>query len=556
MKSEGWLAQRSSGLSAWLAGFICCGVAALAWLGYRAANEWQQSSAQLVQRRTEEIADLLTTAVTRDMRAVQVSILDGREWDRQSLDAPYELNDTVQAAFARYPYPEVFFAWRESPAQAVFFARSDRRPEWLPPDEGEDTYPVEIVGSPPTADIVFNRVFRDVSARHPYALSEINIGAKRYQVVARVLYAGLTRDQPQGVFGFLVDLDWIRRQYFSSITEQVNLIARTDDSVECVIVDHDGRPVVGQAPLSSAAATRQFPLVFFDPALVAGGAPDDLTVRHWSVQVNAANDPTLAIAARGARRTLVVVGAGAIALGLGLLITVRASRAAAATATMRADFISTVTHALKTPVSVIRGVGETLIRGRVTTPERLREYSQLLVQEGHRLTRLIDNILAYARVTEAANVYAFRPHAPGAIVEEVMKEFQRLMTEGEFDIRICVEQQLPPVRADRTSVVLALDNLIDNAMRYSGDARTITVRVQRVDTFVEFAIIDLGVGIAQDDLQHVQRRFVRGKSAGGHGSGLGLPIASRIARDHGGRLLIESRTGAGTTVKLLIPAEL
>lgn len=556
MNPEGWLAARSGGLSAWLAGLICCGVAALAWFGYRAANEWQVSSAQLVQRRTEEIVDLLTMAVTRDMRAVQVSVLDGRDWDRQSLGAPYEMNDTVQAAFARYPYPEVFFAWQGSPTQPVFFARSDRRPSWLPPGDGESTYPVEIVTSPLIASALFSRIDLAVAAGHSYVLAEIVLGAKRYQVVARVLYAGLRRDQLQGVFGFLVDLDWIRRQYFLSITEQVSLVARTDNSVECAILDQDGLAVVGPASWDSASSTRRFPLFFFDPALVAGGSPSDLPVRHWSVQVNAEHDPTLAIAARGARRTFVVVGASAIALGLGLMIIVRASRAAAAVATMRADFVSTITHALKTPVSVIRGIGETLIRGRVNTPDRLREYSQLLVQEGHRLTRLIDNMLAYARVTDAATLYAFRRHTPSDVVDEVMKGFQRLLTDGQFDVLVRVDPNLPAVRADRTALVLALDNLVDNAMRYSGDVRDIEVRVRRQDSCIEFAVADTGVGIPTEDLQLVRRRFTRGRSAGGHGSGLGLAIASRIAADHGGRLLIESVEGSGTTVRLLIPAEL
>jgi signal transduction histidine kinase len=556
MNPEGWLAARSGGLSAWLAGLICCGIAALAWLGYRAAHEWQESSAQLVQRRAEEIADLLMTAVTRDMRAVQVSILDGREWDLQSLGAPHEMNDTVQAAFARYPYPEVFFAWRDSPEEAVFFARNDRRPAWLPSHDGEDTYPVAIVSSPAIAEPLFNRIVKDASAGHQYALAELVIGHSRYQAVARVLYAGAARDQPQGVFGFLVDLDWIRRQYFSSITEQVSLIARTNESVECAILDQDAVAIVGQAPSDPAGAIRRFPLFFFDPALVAGGPPPDLTTRSWSVQVSAQRDPTLLLAARGARRTLIVVGAGAVALALGLLVTVRAGRAAAAMAMMRADFVSTVTHGLKTPVSVIRGVGETLIRGRVTTPDRLREYSQLLVQEGHRLTRLIDNMLAYARVTDAANIYEFKPLRPDEVVDEVLKGFQRLLTEAQFHVEVCVDDNTRPIRGDRTSLVLALDNLVDNAMRYSGDAREIRIAVRPVDSHVEFAVSDRGIGIPADDLHLVRRRFTRGSAAGGHGSGLGLSIASRIATDHRGRLLIESVVGSGTTVRLLIPAEL
>lgn len=527
----------------------------LAWLGYRAADEWHQSSAQLVERRTEEIADLLTTAVTRDMRAVQVSVLDGRDWDAQSLRAPYEMNDLVQAAFARYPYPEAFFAWRDSTADAVIFARTDRRPSWLPSDKREDTYPVDIVASPPIAQPLFDGIERAVAARRQYSLHNVVIGANRYQVVARVLYGGVTRDRPEGGFGFLVNLDWIRRRYFSSITEQVSLIARTGAIVECAIVDQEGLAVVGPVPRTQTGAKREFPLIFFDSALVAGGPPPGLSVDRWSVRVNAEHDPTLAIAARGARRTLIVAGAAALALALGLIVTIRASRAAAAMSAMRADFVSTVTHALRTPVAVIRGIGETFIRGRVTTPDRIREYSQLLVQEGHRLTLLIDNMLAYARVTDAASVYAFSAQDPEEIINDVTRGFQRLLSEKSADLHVTVQPDLPAIRADRTSLVLALDNLVDNAIRYSGQDPKVTVDVTTQGGAVEFRVADQGVGIPAEDLQFVRRRFARGRSASGHGSGLGLAIASRIATDHGGRLDIESAVGRGTTVRLLVPAE-
>ena len=101
----------------------------------------------------------------------------------------------------------------------------------------------------------------------------------------------------------------------------------------------------------------------------------DLEQWAWNLQVSAAEDPTLAIAVRGARRTMLVLAAGALALGIGLMIIVRATRVAAAVASMRSEFVSTVTHELKTPMSVIQSIGETMVRGRVNSPERQREYA-------------------------------------------------------------------------------------------------------------------------------------------------------------------------------------
>ena len=101
--------------------------------------------------------------------------------------------------------------------------------------------------------------------------------------------------------------------------------------------------------------------------------------------------------------------------------------------------------------------------------------------------------------------------------------------------------------------MLALDNLIDNAIRYSGAGKTVSVRASSAENLVRFDVIDCGAGIPADELPHVRRRFVRGSTARGAGNGLGLAIVNRIAADHGGALEITSEVGRGTTATLIIP---
>jgi len=548
-----WFAARGGRLTAWLAALICCGVAALAWFGYRATNEWRHSSSQLVERRTHETADLLVTALGRDMRAVQISILDGRDWDASSVSAPYELNDTVASAFARYPYPEVFFAWRGAQDTPVLFARSDRRPLWLPPSEDEDRYPVEVLSAPPLVRPLFARISQDIERRAQYSTFEIGINGRLYQTIARIIYQDRTRERVQGAVGFIVDLNWVRQHYFSSIAEQVMRIAQAGDGMNYAIVDEEKQAIVGMDQPLPASSSRQFPVFFFDPIIVAADRPQDLSSRVWTIRVNPGQDPTLTVAARGARRTLLAIGAAALALGVGLVVTLRAGRSAADTAAMRADFVSVVTHGLKTPVSVIRGIGETMSRGRVTTPEQFRDYSQLLVQEGHRLNRLIDNMLAYARVTDAAEIYTFEPLSPAELIDDVLRGFRRILDDANVRPDVSLAPT-PHVRADRTALTLALDNLVDNAVRYSGESRYLAVDVRPVGSVVRFAVTDRGPGIPAGDLARVQRRFARGRSTIKHGSGLGLAIVSRIASDHGGRLHISSEVGVGTTASVELPA--
>ena len=541
--------------SNWLAALICCGLCAVAWYGYRATDQWHRSAALLADHRGQEAADLLTRALTRDMSGVQTSILSSPEQNRHAFDPPYEANDLVALAFARYPYPEFFFGWTPSSAGTVMFARTDRLPAWIGKAERADVYPVEVRHDPPEIAALRRRVESDIAERRRYSVFETSIGGARYQVVALLTYEGVTREQLDRVFGTAVNLDWARKHYFNDILQQVAQIAGNASAASYAVIDDRGRRVAGTLEPSAqeAVATRAFPLLFFDPTLVTVDPPADLTRRSWTVATSAAGDPTFVLAARGARRSLVVVGAGVTLLALSLLATARAARASAALAAVRADFVATVTHELKTPLSTIRAVGETLVRGRVKTSQDLNRYAHLLVREERRLTRLVNNLLAYSRVTDVTEVYTFETLEPGALISEATQAFRRQLNDSEIRLEVDVPDDIPAVRADRTAIVLALDNLIDNAIRYSGAANTVSVRASHDANHVRFDVVDRGVGIPADDLPQIKRRYVRGSTARGAGNGLGLAIANRIAADHGGALEIVSEVGRGTTATLIIP---
>lgn len=541
--------------STWLAALIFLGLCALAWFGYRATDQWQRSAALLADHRGREAADLLTRALIRDMSGVQTSILSSPEQNRHAFDPPYEANDLVALAFARYPYPEFFFGWTPSSAATVMFARTDRLPSWITPRDGADVYPVEMRRNPAEVAALRKRVESDIAERRRYSVFDTSICGVPYQVVALLAYEGTARERLDRVFGFAVNLEWARAHYFNDILQQVAQIAGNPSATSFAILDERGHRVAGTLEPDSqrTVASRTFPVLFFDPTLVAVDPPADLAERSWAVAASAAGDPTFVLAARGARRSLVVVGAGVALLALSLLATARAARASAALAAIRADFVSTVTHELKTPLSTIRAVGETLVRGRVKTDEDLNRYAHLLVREERRLTRLVNNLLAYSRVTDVTEVYSFESLPPAALVSEAAQGFRRQLNDSEVRLETDVPPDVPPVRADRTAVVLALDNLIDNALRHSGAAKTVSVRASSTASQVFFDIVDRGVGIPADDLPQIRRRFVRGSTARGAGNGLGLAIVSRIAADHGGALEITSEVGRGTTARLIIP---
>lgn len=539
----------------WLTLGLAASVCVLIWFGYRGIAEWRGSASSLAARRATEKVDLLVTALTRDMRGVQQSVLLLPGADEFMRDPPYDVRELVVSAFARYPYPESFFAWRGGvgDASVLFFNRTGRLPTWMPEAPGPAPFPVVVATHDTIGRPLLDRIARDALRRRRFSVFDMPIAGAPHQVVARLLYQDGNPDVLDGVFGFTVNLAWVREHYFPELTAQVEriLIARGGPSLS--VLDERGHRVAGPAPtVAGATIRRPFSMLFIDPLLVSLDPPPDLSREPWAVEVDLGADPTLSAAMTVASRTLGVAAFAAAMLAAGLVLIVRAGRASARLGELRSEFVATVTHELKTPIAAIRALGDTLVSGRISDPGSRHEYAQLVVQESKRLTRLVDNLLAYSRITDVTEAYSFEPLDLSATLAEVVEGFRAQLDEKGFQVQLDVPADQPAVRADRTALRLLFDNLVDNAIRYSKDTCWLGIRVREEGVSVTVEVSDRGVGIPADELEHVVRRFVRGREAGTGGSGLGLAIARRIAGDHGGQLSIRSQVGAGTTVSIVL----
>ena len=532
---------------------LCVGLLAEAWLGYRATQEWQSSSSLLVARRAKDSIDVLMTALSRDMGGVQTTVLSGRDWDARSFTRPYEARALVAGAFARYPYPESFFGWSAASGQhPILFIRANQPPPWLTAEIPVARYPVEIVDEPWLGQRILDALEHDIRAGRVNAVSELDIAGERYQLVSRLQYATGAAGRIESVFGFMVNLQRARQEYFAGLLRQVARLTDTDTGLIYSLIDDRGSYVVRTRDGDSGQALlrRELPILFLDPRQVTLRSSLSPRPLVWTVQVSPAPDDSLMTAAQGARWIRSVIVSATLVAVLGLLVALRVSRASIDLATLRSDFVSSVTHELKTPLTTILNAAETLFRGRVTTSDGVNRYARLLMQESRRLIRLVDNILAYARVTDVTEVYSFQPLEPAELVAAALRGFPDLRPPM---VEIDVPRSLPTIRADRTSIVLTLDNLIDNALRYSAGERWLAIRGGAHDGWVQLAIEDHGAGIPASELPLITRRFVRGRSTEVPGSGLGLAIATRVIGDHGGQMTIDSAPGRGTTVTLLFP---
>ncbi len=531
---------------------LAIAVLALSSYGYRAVSEWQRSTVALIERNVEEAADLAVTALTRDMRGTQALVLasrDAGDYATQSLpDFSYE----VASAFARYSYPESFFGWRRTDPDMVFFNRASRTPAWAPAASGIGRYPVVLTTHPDIAAPLLDRMRAFAAQRVTYAHFNTTLASVPYEVVARLQYADAYREQLESLTGFTVNLAWVRDRYFADVVSEVSRVSESDTTLAYAVLDDEGAAVTGGVQ-GMPAAVREFPLQFFDPAATEfdqeeGGPP------VWTMHVSAAANPTLEWATSGADVTLLTIAGTALGLAISFLLTAQSARARASLAAMRAEFVSIATHELKTPLATIRAASETMALGRLAG-DRLTEYARLILQESKRLTRLVDNLLAYARVIDVRDLYHFERLSAAELIEDAVGSFERHLAEARFEVTTDVPHDLPSLRGDRTTLRLALDNLIDNAIRHSEGHRSLRLSARHTDGHVVIEVADRGAGIAPNEIQRVKDRFVRGRRTTTRGSGLGLAIVSRVITDHGGRFDLESTVGVGTRAILTLDAE-
>ena len=246
---------------------------------------------------------------------------------------------------------------------------------------------------------------------------------------------------------------------------------------------------------------------------------------------------------------LVVIVAGSVT-------TYRLMRRESEVSRLKADFVANVSHDLKTPLSVIRMFGETLEMGRVTDPAQREAYYRVITRESERLSRLIDNVLDFSRIEGGRRTYERVPAPVEPVVRESLEPFAYPLAQGGFTVEVDVAADLPDVMIDAAAVGQALANLVDNAIKYSGERKSLRVRAARDGDTVALSVTDEGLGIAPAEHARIFEKFYRvGRSdtQGRRGSGVGLALVRHVAEAHGGRVTVESRLGEGSRFTILVP---
>ena len=351
--------------------------------------------------------------------------------------------------------------------------------------------------------------------------------------------------EAQVVFGAQLDL----ARLVDGLRKVVRVDPAMQEEIYVALLDDSGQPAVVSGANSKTNWKRPF---------VAAEIGELLP--HWEAAVYLLDPAKLSQSAKALKLTLgLMIATLLVAIGVGGWLLFTNLRRELMLARQKTDFVSNVSHELKTPLTSIRMFSELLAEGRVSEPAKQKTYLHIIAAEAARLTRLINNVLDFSRLERGEKKYNFQKCDVTEVMRETVEMYRPHLEANGFHFEC--EWPGSPLFAsgDKDAIVQVLVNLLSNAEKYCGDKREVAVQVQADSSSpaaVEVRVLDRGLGVPTGCEEKIFEKFFRAHdslSSGVQGSGLGLTLARQIARAHGGNVIYEPREGGGSCFTLRLP---
>lgn len=550
------LHDRSLRLAAGLAVAVAIPVAVLFYFQFRSLNAIEVTSSVVLRQLSADSVDSLTDSIGDELKAPYIEVLLRIFQLRvEPLDLPF-IDEVFAEGLARMAFVDEFYVWTSvgdvRPFELLVYDRESVRRPAAERFRRHTVLEGRIVPR-----------LRDLSEhRRAIVTMQETIQGRPHYVQAQIRFANAaTRDRMSSFIGFSVDSERMRTEYFPALL-RAKLAGIQQPTgfppLVATLFDESGRVIVDSGPQPSRQFIdeRKFPLVFFDRELLQYAAPLETHREVWRLSVGYGNQPIEAIVAASTRPQKALLAMLALALGFGVFFVARAAAREVRLAELKANFVSSVSHDLKTPLALIQLFAETLELGRLKSSERAMEYYRIINSEARKLTRLIDNILDFSKMEAGLRPYKVGRQDLADITRRVLAALQSQFTQNQFRVTFEQAGTIPPVLVDADAVEQAIENLLTNAMKYSGESRDIVVRVGREDGFACVSVADRGIGIPRRHQRRIFRKFYRIEAdavTGPQGCGLGLAIVDHTMRGHGGHVRVESEPDRGSTFTLCFP---
>jgi signal transduction histidine kinase len=296
------------------------------------------------------------------------------------------------------------------------------------------------------------------------------------------------------------------------------------------------------------------------PILGPRGLWDGAETGLWQIHIRH-RAGSLEAAVDSVRRRNLLISFGILGLlGASVALLIVSARRARRLAEQQMDFVAGVSHELRTPLAVIESAAYNLDKGVIRAPQQVQNYGALIRKETGRLKEMVEQILELAGVQSGRRQYNLQAVSINQILDDVISSAQPLLAEGHFQIECDIASDLPPVMADRAALARAIQNLINNAMKYSGESKWIGLHAKAVESpggkSVQLTVTDHGIGIPDAELTQIFEPFYRGSAARAaqiHGNGLGLSLIKNIIAAHRGTIDVKSTPGTGSSFIINLP---
>ena len=279
-------------------------------------------------------------------------------------------------------------------------------------------------------------------------------------------------------------------------------------------------------------------------------------LENWNIKIAFLDNPIAPMYNATLFKNLFVLGVAVLFLVGALLFMFYTAQKERTLAQRQAGFLANVTHELKTPLAVMQAAGENISDGRVTEPERLKQYGDHIYNESIRLKKMIEKLLDVAKSDSGQTLIKASTQDLNVLVTNFVRDNREYIEAKGFTVKVRTSDDKSIIMVDPDNIETILSNLTENAMKYSTDNKNISYVVQASHKYMALHVSDTGVGIARKHLKNIFKKFYRVEdslNAKTKGHGLGLSIVQSLAEMNGATVDVKSEVGKGTTFTLRFP---
>jgi signal transduction histidine kinase len=223
---------------------------------------------------------------------------------------------------------------------------------------------------------------------------------------------------------------------------------------------------------------------------------------------------------------------------------------------IKTEFVHNVSHELKTPLSLIRLYGETLLRKENLPEEDRKDGLMIITKESERLSYMINNILDFSKIEMGRKEFDLKPGNLAEVVMNTLNSYRYHLEKKGFKVGAEIDRDIPEVMFDRNALEGILINLFSNVIKFSQETKEMTLRLNKTPEKICLEVADKGIGIPPDELPNIFNRFYRVKRTAdfdARGSGLGLTLVKHVIDAHGWQIAVKSTPGYGSIFSISIP---